>query len=71
MLELLTSGGWVMVPLLIFAVLATAICLERTWTLRRSEVLAARHRPGDRQLVARQGLGSFRNAAPEAEFAAG
>ena len=39
MLELLTSGGWVMVPLLIFAVLATAICLERTWTLRRSEVL--------------------------------
>jgi biopolymer transport protein ExbB len=39
MLELLTSGGWVMVPLLIFAVLATAICLERAWTLRRSEVL--------------------------------
>lgn len=39
MLELLTSGGWVMVPLLILAVLATAISLERLWTLRRSEVM--------------------------------
>lgn len=39
MLELLTSGGWVMLPLLILAVLATAITLERLWTLRRSEVL--------------------------------
>jgi biopolymer transport protein ExbB len=39
MLELLTSGGWVMLPLLIFAVLATAITLERLWTLRRSEVM--------------------------------
>ncbi len=39
MLELLTSGGWVMVPLLILAVLATAISLERLWTLRRSEVI--------------------------------
>ena len=39
MLELLTSGGWVMVPLLIFAVMATAIVMERSWTLRRSEVL--------------------------------
>jgi len=39
MLELLTSGGWVMLPLLILAVLATAITLERMWTLRRSEVI--------------------------------
>lgn len=39
MLELLISGGWVMLPLLILAVLATAITLERLWTLRRSEVL--------------------------------
>jgi biopolymer transport protein ExbB len=39
MLDLLTSGGWVMLPLLILAVLATAIMLERLWTLRRSEVL--------------------------------
>ncbi len=39
MLELLTSGGWVMLPLLILAVIATAIALERIWTLRRSEVI--------------------------------
>ncbi len=39
MLELLTSGGWTMLPLLILAVLATAITLERLWTLRRSEVM--------------------------------
>ena len=39
MLELLTSGGWVMVPLMILAVVATAITLERFWTLRQSEVI--------------------------------
>jgi biopolymer transport protein ExbB len=39
MLELLTSGGVVMVPLMILAVVATAIALERFWTLRRSEVI--------------------------------
>jgi biopolymer transport protein ExbB len=39
MLELLTSGGWVMVPLILMAVVATAITLERSWSLRRSEVL--------------------------------
>jgi biopolymer transport protein ExbB len=39
MLELLASGGVVMVPLMILAVVATAIALERFWTLRRSEVI--------------------------------
>ena len=39
MLELLTSGGWVMVPLMILAIVATAITLERFWTLRQSEVI--------------------------------
>jgi biopolymer transport protein ExbB len=39
MLELLMSGGWVMLPLLILTVVATAIALERFWTLRRSEVI--------------------------------
>jgi biopolymer transport protein ExbB len=39
MLELLTSGGWVMVPMMILAVVATAIALERFWTLRQSEVI--------------------------------
>ena len=39
MLELLISGGWVMVPLMIMTVFVTAITLERMWTLRRSEVI--------------------------------
>jgi biopolymer transport protein ExbB len=39
MLELLASGGVVMVPLMVLAVVATAIALERFWTLRRSEVI--------------------------------
>lgn len=39
MLELLISGGWTMVPLMIMTVFVTAITLERMWTLRRSEVI--------------------------------
>ena len=39
MLELIKAGGWVMLPIILLAVLATAIILERFWTLRRREVL--------------------------------
>lgn len=39
MLELIKAGGWVMLPILVLAVLALAIILERFWTLRRREVL--------------------------------
>ena len=39
MLELIKAGGWVMVPLIAIAIVATAIILERFWTLRRREVL--------------------------------
>ena len=39
MLELLASGGWVMVPMMVLAVLSAAIVLERLWTLRRAEVI--------------------------------
>lgn len=39
MLELIKAGGWVMLPLLILAVLAMAIIIERFWSLRRNEVL--------------------------------
>jgi len=38
-LELIKAGGWVMLPILLLAVLALAIILERFWTLRRREVL--------------------------------
>lgn len=39
MLELVKAGGWPMIPLLLLAVLALAIVVERFWSLRRREVL--------------------------------
>ncbi len=39
MLELVKAGGWPMIPLLLLAVLALAIIVERFWSLRRKEVL--------------------------------
>ena len=38
MLELIQSGGWLMVPILLCSVLAAAICVERWWTLQASRV---------------------------------
>jgi len=38
-LELIKAGGWVMVPILLLAVIAMAIVIERFWSLRRKEVL--------------------------------
>lgn len=38
MLELLEAGGWVMLPLVLAAIVATAIVLERLWALRRARV---------------------------------
>jgi biopolymer transport protein ExbB len=38
-LELIKAGGWVMLPLLLLAIVATAIIIERFWSLRRKEVL--------------------------------
>ncbi|MBC7656904.1 MAG: MotA/TolQ/ExbB proton channel family protein [Frankiaceae bacterium] len=39
MLELIKAGGWVMVPILLLAVIAMAIIIERFWSLRSKEVL--------------------------------
>lgn len=38
MWEMLRSGGWLMLPLLLSSVLALAIILERAWTLRSSRI---------------------------------
>ena len=38
MLQLMQSGGWMMIPILICAVLAALICVERAWSLRSSRV---------------------------------
>jgi len=40
--ELITAGGWLMVPILLCSVVALAIGVERFWTLRRVRV-APRH----------------------------
>lgn len=39
MLELLTAGGWAMLPILISSAIALAIILERFWTLRTKAVV--------------------------------
>jgi biopolymer transport protein ExbB len=37
-IELLKSGGWLMVPILLCSVVAAGICIERLWSLRRESV---------------------------------
>lgn len=39
MFELIKSGGWLMLPILICSVLAMAIIAERLWALRRGKVV--------------------------------
>lgn len=39
MLEIVQSGGWLMVPILLGSVIAAAICVERFWTLQSSRVI--------------------------------
>jgi len=39
--ELVTAGGWLMVPIIACSVAAMAIILERFWTLRRNKVIPA------------------------------
>jgi biopolymer transport protein ExbB len=37
-LEIVQSGGWLMVPILLCSVIAAAICVERLWSLQRSRI---------------------------------
>ena len=41
MLELVQSGGWLMVPILLCSVAAMAIIVERLWSLQRERVVPA------------------------------
>ena len=38
MLELMRAGGWLMAPILLCSIIATAIVVERFWTLQRRRV---------------------------------
>jgi len=59
-LELIKAGGWPMIPLLLLAVVALAIILERFWSLRRERVLP----PGLGEEV-REWVGRGNPLAPE------
>jgi len=37
--ELVQAGGWLMIPILLCSVVAAAIIIERTWTLRKKKVI--------------------------------
>lgn len=39
MFELVQAGGWLMVPILLCSVISAAICVERFWTLRATQIV--------------------------------
>ena len=45
MFELIKAGGWLMLPIVLCSVVATAIIIERMWILRRERVAPARLLP--------------------------
>ena len=36
MVEIVKSGGWLMLPIILCAIIATGIMLERFWTLQQN-----------------------------------
>lgn len=38
MFELVQAGGWLMAPIILCSIIAAAICVERFWTLRESQI---------------------------------
>ena len=55
MIEYLSMGGWMMVPIFLCSVIATAIVFERFWTLRQEKV-APRSLLKDLLVVSRENL---------------
>ncbi|MEM7364499.1 MAG: MotA/TolQ/ExbB proton channel family protein [Pseudomonadota bacterium] len=39
MFELVQAGGWLMLPIILCSIISAAICVERFWTLRTSQVV--------------------------------
>ncbi|MCZ6619703.1 MAG: MotA/TolQ/ExbB proton channel family protein [Gammaproteobacteria bacterium] len=77
MLEIVQSGGWLMVPILLCSIVAAAISVERLWTLQRSRItpknlLAQVWGAIKTDGVDSQRLRELRNASPLGQvFAAG
>lgn len=69
MLELVTAGGWLMLPLIACSVLALAIVVERAWALRRIKIIPRHlvahiwHQLKNKQLDAAQ-LKTLRSGSP-------
>ena len=41
MFELISSGGWLMIPIILCSVISVAIIIERLWTLKKDSVAPA------------------------------
>ena len=39
MFELVKAGVWLMLPILLCSIISAAICIERFWTLRTSQIM--------------------------------
>ena len=39
MIEIVKSGGWLMAPIILCAIVSTGIMLERFWTLKQKRVI--------------------------------
>ena len=55
MIEYLSMGGWMMLPIFLCSVIATAVVFERFWTLRQDKV-APRSLLNDLLVVSRENL---------------
>ena len=51
MFELISSGGWLMVPIILCSVVSVAIIIERLWTLKKENVAPADLVVGIEQLL--------------------
>ncbi|MDH5738571.1 MAG: MotA/TolQ/ExbB proton channel family protein, partial [Gammaproteobacteria bacterium] len=38
MIELVQAGGWLMIPIILCSIIAAAITVERSWTLRENQI---------------------------------
>jgi len=67
--ELVQAGGWLMIPILLCSVIAAAIIIERTWTLRRKKVIPEKLLTGIWNLLSNDALtdkhiGEIENGSP-------
>jgi len=67
--ELVQAGGWLMIPILLCSVIAAAIIIERTWTLRQKKVIPEKLLTGiwnllNNDALTEQHIGEIENGSP-------